>query len=69
MSSLLVFNRVYILEIQSVMVGSYDPSCKLAPLYLLYSSPNHSPPPPPPCVNKYRVENEESIPGTESGIE
>jgi hypothetical protein len=30
---------------------STPPSCKLAPLYLLSSSPPHSP---IPCVNKYR---------------
>jgi hypothetical protein len=32
--------------------GCFDPSCKLAPLYLLSSSP---PSPPLPCVNKYRT--------------
>jgi hypothetical protein len=51
MSSFLVFNRVYRLEIQSVIVGIFDLSCKLVHLYLLSRS---SPPPPPPCVNKYR---------------
>jgi hypothetical protein len=36
MSSLLVFNRVYRLEIQSVShVGVFDPSCELVPLYKL----------------------------------
>ncbi len=40
MSSLLVFNRVYRLEIQSVMVGIFD-SLTLSPPPLL-------------CVNKYR---------------
>ncbi len=44
------FNRVHRLEIQSVMVVFSTPLvCKLAPLYLLYSSP-----PPLPRVNKYR---------------
>jgi len=32
MSSLLVFNRVYRLEIQPVMSVFFDPSCELAPL-------------------------------------
>jgi hypothetical protein len=49
MSSLLVFNRVYRLEIQSVMLVVPTPLV-LAPLYLLSSSPT----PPLPCVNKYR---------------
>jgi len=30
MSSLLVFNKVYRLERQSVMVGIFDPPCELA---------------------------------------
>jgi hypothetical protein len=41
MSSLLVFNRVYRLEIVS-HVGIFDLSCELAPLYLFSSS---APPP------------------------
>ncbi len=40
------------MEIQSVMLGIFDPSCELAPLYLLKSSP---PLPRPPCVNKYQI--------------
>jgi hypothetical protein len=52
MSSLLVFNRVCRLEIQSVMLVFFStPSCELAPLYLLSSSVHL---PPPPCVNEYR---------------
>jgi hypothetical protein len=39
MSSLLVFNKVHRLNIQSGHVGIFDLSCKLAPLYLLSSSP------------------------------
>jgi hypothetical protein len=35
MSSLLVFKRVYRLEIQSVLFGIIDPFCRLLPLYLL----------------------------------
>jgi hypothetical protein len=50
MSSLLMFHKVYRLEICTVShVGIFDPSCEIAPLYLLSSSP-----PPLSCVNKYR---------------
>jgi hypothetical protein len=44
MSSLLVFNRVYRLEIQSVShVGIFDRLCELSPLtfYLVSSTPPH----------------------------
>jgi hypothetical protein len=45
MSSLLVFSRVYRLEIQLVShVGSFDPSCELLPLYLLSDLIHPSPP-------------------------
>ncbi len=37
MSSLLMFNRVYRLEIQSVMLVFFDPSCELAPFYVTFS--------------------------------
>jgi hypothetical protein len=49
MSSFLVFNRVYRLEIQSVIchLVFFDPSCVLLPLYLL----SDLPPPPLPKVN------------------
>jgi hypothetical protein len=43
MSSLLVFNRIYRLEIAS-HVGIFDPSCELLPLYLLSDLPDPSPP-------------------------
>jgi hypothetical protein len=51
MSSLLVFNRVYRLEIQSVLLV-------FRPIFVNYCpstfSQVHLPPPPLPCVNKYR---------------
>jgi hypothetical protein len=48
MSSFLVFNRVYRLEICTVShVGILAQICELLPLYLLSSSP-------PPPVNNYR---------------
>ncbi len=53
MLSLLVFNRVYRLEIVS-HVGIFDPLVKQHLSYLLTSSPPPSPSP-PSCVNKYRV--------------
>jgi hypothetical protein len=43
MSSLLVFNRVYRLEIQSVMLVFSTPCCELLPLYLLSDLPHPSP--------------------------
>ncbi len=51
MSSLLAFNRVYRLEIQSVMLVFSTQLCKLLPLspFLWFNSPS------PPCVNKYTV--------------
>ncbi len=58
MSSLLVFNRVYKLEIQSVMLVFSTPLMNYsAPL--TFSLVHLTPPPPPPphplvCVKKYR---------------
>jgi hypothetical protein len=44
MSSSLVFNRVYRLEIGTVShVGIFDPSCELLPLYLLSDRPDPHP--------------------------
>ncbi len=53
MSSLLVFSRVYSLEIQSIMLIFSTPLLNMRPSNLLTGSPT---PPPPnlPCVNKYR---------------
>jgi hypothetical protein len=48
MSSLLVFNSVYGLEIQSVMLVFLESLS-------LYFSLDRSPPPPLPCGNKYTV--------------
>jgi hypothetical protein len=54
MSSLLVFNRVYILEIKSVMLVFSTGFVNYCPLtFSLVSSP--SPPPTLPCVNKYTL--------------
>jgi hypothetical protein len=50
MSSLLVFNRVYWLEIQSVMLVFSTPLVNYRLSNLLTGSPT---PPPPSCVNKY----------------
>jgi hypothetical protein len=52
MSSLLVFNRVYRLEIQSVMLVFSAPLVNYRPSNLLSGSP--TPSPPLPCVNKCR---------------
>jgi hypothetical protein len=44
MLSLLMFNKVYRLEIKSFMlVSSTDPSCELLPVYLLSDLPHPSP--------------------------
>ena len=54
MPSLLVFNRAYRLEIQSVMLVFSTGFVNSAPLtFSLVSSP--FPTPPFPCVNKYTV--------------
>ncbi len=53
MSSLLVFNRVYRLEIQSVMLVFSTPLVNKRPSNLLTGSP--TPLPTLPCVNKYTV--------------
>jgi hypothetical protein len=50
MSSSLVFNRVYRLEIQSVMLVYFNPSCELLPIYLLSDLP-----PLPPSQSKRTV--------------
>ncbi len=52
MSSLLVFNKVYRLEIQSVMLVFSTQVCELLPLYPLSGSP---PPPPPPLPKVQRT--------------
>jgi hypothetical protein len=52
MSSLLVFDRVYRLEIQSVMLVLLTSLVNWRPSNLLSGSP--TPPTPLPCVNKYR---------------
>jgi hypothetical protein len=45
MSSFLVFNRVYRLEIQSVMLVFSDPSCELLLAHLPFSDLSHPFPP------------------------
>ncbi len=50
--SLLVFNKVYRLEIQSVMLVFSTQLCELLPLYLLSGSPS---PPIPPSQSQHTV--------------
>jgi hypothetical protein len=52
MSPLLVFNRVYRIEIQSAMLVFSTPLVNYPLSKLLTGSPPT--PPPLPCVNKYR---------------
>jgi hypothetical protein len=52
MSSLLVFNRFYRLEIQSFMLVFSTPIVNQRPSNLLTGSPTSLPPPcPPPCIH------------------
>ncbi len=60
MPSLLVFNRVYRLEIAS-HVGIFDPSCELLPLYLSLTSPT---PLPLPKVNVQNIQIVWAVGGT-----
>ncbi len=64
MSSLLEFNRIYRLEIQSVMTTPLVNCCELLPQYLLSDLPH----PVPPSQSKRTVYNGQTVCGCGGGV-